>query len=114
MCGAMTSGGTESILTAVKASRDYMRYKFGIKHPEMVMCTSAHAAFYKAAVYFGIKLITVSLLLLMHACNCLVNSQQCRRQGGRQVSQSALLQTNDVALVTRLRICLMYCKAGPP
>lgn len=59
VCGAMTSGGTESILTAVKASRDYMRYKFGIKHPEMVMCTSAHAAFYKAAVYFGIKLITL-------------------------------------------------------
>ena len=59
VCGAMTSGGTESILTAVKASRDYMRYKHGIKHPEMIIGVSAHAAFFKAAVYFGIKLIKV-------------------------------------------------------
>lgn len=45
----MTSGGTESILTAVKASRDYMAAKRGITEPEMVMAVSAHAAFVKAA-----------------------------------------------------------------
>ena len=44
----MTSGGTESILTAVKTSRDYMRAKRGIRHPEMVVGQSAHAAFFKA------------------------------------------------------------------
>lgn len=36
VCGSMTSGGTESILTAVKASRDYMRATRGITEPEMV------------------------------------------------------------------------------
>lgn len=56
----MTSGGTESILTAVKASRDYMRAKRGIRHPEMVVAQSAHAAFFKAAEYFRVKLVTVS------------------------------------------------------
>lgn len=45
----MTSGGTESILTAVKASRDYMAARRGITEPEMVIAVSAHAAFVKAA-----------------------------------------------------------------
>lgn len=35
VCGNMTSGGTESILLAVKSSRDYMRLKKGITKPEM-------------------------------------------------------------------------------
>lgn len=59
VCGAMTSGGTESILTAVKTSRDYMRAKKGIRRPEMVVGQSAHAAFFKAAEYFKVKLVVV-------------------------------------------------------
>lgn len=59
VCGAMTSGGTESILTAVKASRDYMRARKGIRRPEMVVGQSAHAAFFKAAEYFNVKLVKV-------------------------------------------------------
>ena len=59
VCGAMTSGGTESILSAVKASRDYMTLKRGINNPEMVIAVSAHAAFVKAAEYFNIRLIKV-------------------------------------------------------
>ena len=61
----MTSGGTESILTAVKASRDYMRAKKGIRHPEMVVGQSAHAAFFKAAEYFKVKLVVVRPWLLL-------------------------------------------------
>jgi sphinganine-1-phosphate aldolase len=53
----MTSGGTESILTAVKASRDYMAATRGITQPEMVVAASAHAAFVKAAEYFKIRLV---------------------------------------------------------
>ena len=63
VCGAMTSGGTESILTAVKASRDYMKATRGIRRPEMIIGASAHAAFYKAAEYFNIKLVRVSCYL---------------------------------------------------
>ncbi|KAL4518135.1 hypothetical protein Ndes2526A_g01416 [Nannochloris sp. 'desiccata'] len=59
VCGAMTSGGTESILSAVKASRDYMAATRGIEHPEIVIAESAHAAFIKAAEYFKIRLIRV-------------------------------------------------------
>nr|GMD51002.1 sphingosine-1-phosphate lyase [Ipomoea batatas] len=56
ICGNMTSGGTESILLAVKSSRDYMKAKKGITKPEMIIPVSAHSAYDKAAEYFKIKL----------------------------------------------------------
>lgn len=56
ICGNMTSGGTESILLAVKTSRDYMKNKKGITRPEMIIPESAHSAYDKAAQYFNIKL----------------------------------------------------------
>lgn len=40
ICGNMTSGGTESILMAVKTSRDYMKVKKGITSPEMLVIFS--------------------------------------------------------------------------
>ena len=62
ICGSMTSGGTESILTAMKTSRDYMMHLKGhIKHPEMIIGASAHAAFIKAAEYFKIRLVKAPL-----------------------------------------------------
>jgi sphinganine-1-phosphate aldolase len=52
--GFMTSGGTESIMCAVKAARERARDERGITAPEMVVPASAHAAFHKAAHYFGL------------------------------------------------------------
>lgn len=52
--GFMTSGGTESILMAVKAARERGRTECGIATPNMVLPMSAHAAFDKAAHYFGV------------------------------------------------------------
>ncbi len=54
--GNFTSGGTESILLAVKTARDYMRAKRNIVEPEIIVPITAHAAFHKAAHYLGIKL----------------------------------------------------------
>lgn len=51
----MTSGGTESILMACKAYRDFAREVKGIKKPEIVIPTTAHAAFDKAAQYLGLR-----------------------------------------------------------
>jgi len=59
--GSITMGGTESILLAVKAYRDYYRRKKGITEPEMVIPRSAHAAFLKAAEYFGVRPVIVDL-----------------------------------------------------
>lgn len=55
----MTTGGTESILMACKAYRDYAREVNGIKYPEMVVPVTAHAAFDKAAKYLKIKIRTI-------------------------------------------------------
>jgi glutamate/tyrosine decarboxylase-like PLP-dependent enzyme len=56
-CGTMTTGGTESILMAVKAARDRARaQKPWIKRPEIVAPRTIHVAFDKAAHYFGMRL----------------------------------------------------------
>ncbi len=59
VCGTVTSGGTESIMLAMKTYRDWGRAERGIRHPEMVVPVTAHAAFDKAAHAFGIKQIKV-------------------------------------------------------
>lgn len=57
--GTVTSGGTESILMAMKAYRDRARKERGITHPEVVVPVTAHAAFDKAAHYLGLRLVKV-------------------------------------------------------
>ncbi|XP_045423953.1 sphingosine-1-phosphate lyase 1 isoform X3 [Lemur catta] len=63
-CGCVTSGGTESILMACKAYRG-LAFEKGIKTPEIVAPQSAHAAFDKAANYFGMKIVRVPLNKMM-------------------------------------------------
>ena len=60
-CGTTTSGGTESILMAVKAYRDWALEVKGITEPELVIPVTAHAAFDKACGYFNIKLYHVDV-----------------------------------------------------
>jgi sphinganine-1-phosphate aldolase len=59
--GCVTSGGTESIVLSIKTHRDYYRDKYGITEPEMIACTSAHAAVNKGCDLLGVKLIHVPL-----------------------------------------------------
>ena len=59
--GFLTSGGTESILCAVKAARERGRTERGITAPEMIVAESAHAAFHKAAHLFGLSLHKVAV-----------------------------------------------------
>ncbi len=58
--GSMTSGGTESILLAVKTARAWAKkHKPSVKIPEIVLPVSAHPAFHKAFHYFGVKGVLV-------------------------------------------------------
>ncbi len=59
ICGSVSSGGTESILLAMKSYRDRARDRKRITSPEMVIPSTAHAAFDKAAQYFNIKPVHV-------------------------------------------------------
>lgn len=55
--GTMTSGGTESILLAVKAARERAREsKPKITKPNIVVPETIHVAFDKAAQYFGVEM----------------------------------------------------------
>jgi glutamate/tyrosine decarboxylase-like PLP-dependent enzyme len=54
--GNMTSGGTESILMAVKTAREWARdNRQAVAQPEMILPATAHPAFEKAAHYFSVK-----------------------------------------------------------
>lgn len=60
--GTVTSGGTESLLMAVKTARDWARAQHPhITQPEMILPLSAHPAFEKAAHYFGVKAVRTPL-----------------------------------------------------
>ncbi|CAM9320036.1 unnamed protein product, partial [Hapterophycus canaliculatus] len=58
VCGVLTSGGTESIVLAVKAHRDFYGEQ-GVTSPEIVAATTAHAAVDKACSLMNIRLIKV-------------------------------------------------------
>ena len=55
--GSVTSGGTESVLLAVQGARDAHP---GRERPAMVIPDTAHAAFHKAAHYFGVEAVVVA------------------------------------------------------
>ncbi len=56
--GSATSGGTESLLLTVLAARES---RPDITAPSMVLPTTAHAAFHKAAHYFGVRPVLVDV-----------------------------------------------------
>ena len=60
--GHLTSGGTESIMLAVKTARDKARAEHPeITRPEMILPKTAHAAFHKAAHYLSVKPVLVDI-----------------------------------------------------
>jgi sphinganine-1-phosphate aldolase len=56
-CGAVTSGGTESIISAILLYRDKFRAERGIRDPEIILPTTAHPAFRKGAHLFGVDVV---------------------------------------------------------
>lgn len=54
--GTVTSGGTESCLLAVQSARDG---RPDVERPRMVVPSTVHAAFLKAAHYFGVEAVVV-------------------------------------------------------
>ena len=79
--GNMTSGGTESIICAVKAAKTYAAKFKDIKKPEMVVPMSVHPAFDKAANYFGIKLIHVPVRESDMRCDVQAMEKQITKMG---------------------------------
>ncbi len=59
VAGAVTSGGSESIMLPMLAYRERAKAERGITVPEMIVPSTAHPAFDKGAFYFGIRLIKI-------------------------------------------------------
>ena len=78
--GAMTSGGTESILMSMLVSRERARAR-GIERPQILAPASAHPAYAKAAHYFDMDYIRVPLdesyRADVGAARTLVNERTC-------------------------------------
>ena len=56
-CGVIGSGGSESIISAIYAHREWGRAEKGIEAPEMILPETAHVAFDKGAHYFGVRVV---------------------------------------------------------
>jgi sphinganine-1-phosphate aldolase len=84
VCGAVTSGGSESIMLPVLVYREKARAERGITAPEIIMPDTAHPAFEKGAWLFGIKLVKVPV-----AANLLADVEAMR----------ARINENTVAIV---------------
>uniref|UniRef100_A0A914E360 sphinganine-1-phosphate aldolase n=1 Tax=Acrobeloides nanus TaxID=290746 RepID=A0A914E360_9BILA len=57
-CGTMSTGGSMSIILACLAHRN-RAYKRGVTRPEIILPSSAHAAFYKAAELFCMHVVQI-------------------------------------------------------
>jgi sphinganine-1-phosphate aldolase len=60
-CGSLTTGGTDSIFQSVYAHREWGADQKNITQPEIVLATSAHPAFFKAAHYLNMKAVVAKV-----------------------------------------------------
>ncbi len=60
-CGALTTGGTDSIMSAVLAHREKARRQSTERRHEMILPITAHPAFEKAAHLFDIDIVTAPI-----------------------------------------------------
>ncbi|XP_015178736.1 PREDICTED: sphingosine-1-phosphate lyase [Polistes dominula] len=87
-CGTMTTGGTESIILACKAYRDYAREVKGIKKPVMIVPATAHSAFDKAAQYLNIKVCTIPVN--PHSCTVSIKAME------RAINKNTIMLVSSV------------------
>ncbi len=120
VCGTVTSGGTESILLAMKTYRDRAREEKGITEPEMIVPLSAHAAFDKASQYFNIKQVKIpvtgdfvaDIKALKSAINnntvVIVGSAPCFPHG----TIDPIKEMSDIALKNGIGFHTDFCLGG--
>lgn len=83
--GCTTSGGTESIMLAIKAHWIYYGKRRGITHPELVCGTTVHAAVDKACEVFGIRKVCIN-------CNDRnTNYTLCPKQVERRITPNTIM-----------------------
>lgn len=119
--GVMTSGGTESILLAVKTYRDMARKRRPwIRKPEMVLPKTAHVAFEKAGHYFGVKIryapVTEDFRVDVKAVKKLINRNTIMLMGSAPQYPHGVIdpiaELGELALKKKLPLHVDACVGG--
>jgi len=119
VCGAVTSGGTESILNAMLVYREWARRERGIPEPEMIAPDTINPAFQKGAHLFGIRLVRVPVrdyLADVEAMRALITPQTIALAGSAGNYPYGLIdplsQLSDLALEHNLGLHVDGCLGG--
>lgn len=101
----MTTGGTESLMMACKAYRDFGREIKGIDRPNMVIPRTAHSGFDKAAQYLGIHVNYVDV----DVDTTKVNVAQMKRKINKNTIMVSVYRATIIA--ARISICArcLFC-----
>lgn len=118
--GCLTSGGTESILLAVKTYKNRAKRLKKTARPEMIVPYSAHVAFGKAANYFDVKLVQIPLeqdwRVQLQAYEKAINANTIMLVGSAPQYphgvMDPLVQLSDLALKYRLPLHVDACLGG--
>ncbi|KAH9643232.1 hypothetical protein HF086_012894 [Spodoptera exigua] len=108
-CGTVTTGGTESIIMACKAFRD-LAYSKGISNPQIIVPSTVHTAFDKAAQYLGLSVKTIPV----NPDTMTVDVEKVRKAIGRRTclrttSHSTWMPASEVLwLPSCLTLGIMY------
>ncbi|KAL2839265.1 pyridoxal phosphate-dependent transferase [Aspergillus pseudoustus] len=110
--GVTTAGGTESILMACLSARRRGHAERGITAPEMIIPSSAHAAFRKAGDYFNIMVHTVacpgpSFQVDVRAMSRLINSNTVLLAGSAPNFPHGVI--DDIEAISRLAVRKNLC-----
>jgi len=114
--GTMTSGGSESILLAVKTARDWARTRRRVTEPEMVLPVTAHPAFEKAAHYFGVRAVHIPVgsdfRADLDAARGAVNERTVLMVGSAPAYPHGVVDPiEDLAAIAREHGVLFHCDA---
>ncbi|KAL8672881.1 MAG: hypothetical protein Q9168_002690, partial [Polycauliona sp. 1 TL-2023] len=105
--GVTTSGGTDSILMACLSARQKAYTERGVTEPEIIVPSTAHAAFHKAGSYFNIKIHQVACPSPTHsvsikAVSRLINSNTILLVGSAPTFPHGII--DDITALSRLAL----------
>jgi glutamate/tyrosine decarboxylase-like PLP-dependent enzyme len=120
VAGAVTSGGSESIMLPMLVYREQGRAERGIAAPEVIAPATAHPAFEKGAWFFGMKLVKVPVgpdfLADVEAMRARINSNTVALVGSAGNYPHGLIdpleRLSDLALEYKLGMHVDGCYGG--
>jgi len=107
--GSINHGGSTSIFEAVKTYTFYARNILGIEKPNIIVASSVHIAFYKAAECLDINIIVVDVDKETYKANVAAMERKINRQTILLVGSAPEFMTGTIDPITELaRVACKY------